>query len=55
MVGAPPEFDEAAAHGYISQREFAISIQLNQGTGSCVFWTTDLTTQYIHINADYST
>ena len=26
-----------------------------KGAGTCVFWTTDLTTQYIHINADYST
>lgn len=53
--GRSPEFDEVAAHAYISQPEFAISIQLHQGKGSCVFWTTDLTAQYIHINADYST
>jgi len=52
--GRAPEYDEAAAHAYISQREFAISIQLHQGSGSCVFWTTDLTHEYIHINADYS-
>ena len=53
--GRAPEYDEAAAHAYISQREFSISIQLHQGPGSCVFWTTDLTHEYIHINADYST
>ncbi|MDR3799521.1 MAG: bifunctional glutamate N-acetyltransferase/amino-acid acetyltransferase ArgJ [Terracidiphilus sp.] len=53
--GRASEFDEAAAHDYISQREFSISIQLHQGSGSCVFWTTDLTHEYIHINADYST
>jgi glutamate N-acetyltransferase/amino-acid N-acetyltransferase len=53
--GRDPEFDEAAAHKYIEQPEFTISIQLHQGTGSCVFWTTDLTVEYIHINADYST
>jgi glutamate N-acetyltransferase/amino-acid N-acetyltransferase len=52
--GRAPEFDEAAAHAYIAQREFSISIQLHQGKGSCVFWTTDLTHEYIHINADYS-
>ena len=52
--GRAAEFDEAAAHAYISQREFSISIQLHQGTGECVFWTTDLTHEYIHINADYS-
>jgi len=53
--GRAPAFDEAAAHAYISQRDFSISIQLHQGSGSCVFWTTDLTHEYIHINADYST
>jgi glutamate N-acetyltransferase/amino-acid N-acetyltransferase len=52
--GRAPEFDEAAAHAYIAQREFTIDIQLHQGSGSCVFWTTDLTVEYIHINADYS-
>ena len=53
--GRAAEFDEARAHAYIEQREFSITIQLHQGTGSCVFWTTDLTAEYIHINADYST
>jgi glutamate N-acetyltransferase/amino-acid N-acetyltransferase len=53
--GRAPEFDEAAAHACIAQPEFSVTIQLNQGTGSCIFWTTDLTVEYIHINADYST
>ena len=52
--GRAPDFDEAAAHAYISQHDFTVSIQLHQGNGSCVFWTTDLTHEYIHINADYS-
>jgi len=53
--GRAAEFDESAAHDYIAQPEFSITIRLNQGTGSCIFWTTDLTVEYIHINADYST
>jgi glutamate N-acetyltransferase/amino-acid N-acetyltransferase len=53
--GRAPGFDESAAHAYLSQREFLIAIELHQGSGSCVFWTTDLTGEYIHINADYST
>jgi glutamate N-acetyltransferase/amino-acid N-acetyltransferase len=53
--GRAHDYDEAAAHAYISQPEFSISIDLHQGSGSCVFWTTDLTHEYIHINADYST
>ena len=53
--GRADEFDETAAHAYLRQSEFSISIDLNQGPGSCVFWTTDLTAEYVHINADYST
>jgi glutamate N-acetyltransferase/amino-acid N-acetyltransferase len=53
--GRATEFDEAAAHDYLEQTEFSIAIKLHQGTGSCVFWTTDLTAEYVHINADYST
>jgi glutamate N-acetyltransferase / amino-acid N-acetyltransferase len=53
--GRAEEFDERAAHAHLQQKEFAITIQLNQGTGKCVFWTTDLTAEYVHINADYST
>jgi glutamate N-acetyltransferase/amino-acid N-acetyltransferase len=52
--GRAAEFDEAAAHAYLRQEEFSISIDLNQGPGSCIFWTTDLTAEYVHINADYS-
>jgi glutamate N-acetyltransferase/amino-acid N-acetyltransferase len=53
--GRATEFDEAIAHAYLRQTEFSIAIDLNQGSGACVFWTTDLTTDYVHINADYST
>lgn len=53
--GRAAEFDEAKAHAYLKQSEFSISIDLHQGQGSCVFWTTDLTAEYVHINADYST
>ncbi len=53
--GRAAQYDEVAAHAYISKREFSISIQLHQGSGSCIFWTTDLTHEYVSINADYST
>ncbi len=53
--GRAPGYDETAAHAYLGQKEFSISIELHQGNGSCVFWTTDLTAEYIRINADYST
>ena len=53
--GRAAEFDETAAHTYIQQPEFSINIDLHQGAGTCKFWTTDLTHEYIRINADYTT
>jgi glutamate N-acetyltransferase/amino-acid N-acetyltransferase len=48
-------FDEAAAHRYLSQPEFSVHIDLGLGNGTCRFWTCDLTSDYVSINADYST
>jgi glutamate N-acetyltransferase/amino-acid N-acetyltransferase len=53
--GRAPDFNESAAHAYLTQPEYSISIDLHQGSGSCRFWTTDLTHEYIRINADYTT
>ena len=53
--GRALDFNETAAHAYIQQPEFSISIDLHQGPGTCKFWTTDLTHEYIRINADYTT
>ncbi len=53
--GRAAEYDEAAAHAYIQQPEFSIAVHLHQGEGSCKFWTTDLTHEYVRINADYTT
>lgn len=53
--GRAAEFDEAAAHEFLKQREFTVRIDLGVGKGSCRFWTTDLTAEYVRINADYST
>jgi glutamate N-acetyltransferase/amino-acid N-acetyltransferase len=50
-----PKFDEAAAHDYLKQRELTIHIDLGVGKGSCRFYTTDLTAEYVRINSDYST
>jgi glutamate N-acetyltransferase / amino-acid N-acetyltransferase len=53
--GRVADFDEAAAHAYLKLREFIVRIDLGIGDGKCRFWTTDLTAEYVHINADYST
>jgi glutamate N-acetyltransferase/amino-acid N-acetyltransferase len=50
-----PRFDESATHEYLKQRNLTIHVDLGLGYGKCRFWTTDLTTEYIRINSDYST
>ena len=53
--GLAPSFDEQAVHDYLSQPEFLVRVDLGIGTGTCRFWTCDLTKEYVAINADYST
>jgi glutamate N-acetyltransferase/amino-acid N-acetyltransferase len=53
--GRVPDFDKQRAHEYLKNREFTIRIDLGVGQGKCRFWTTDLTEEYVRINADYST
>ncbi len=53
--GVSPLLDKAAAHHYLEQRELSIRVDLGLGRGACRFWTTDLTAEYVHINANYST
>jgi glutamate N-acetyltransferase/amino-acid N-acetyltransferase len=50
-----PTFNEAAAHSVMMQPEYTITIDLGEGDGTCRFLTCDLTVEYVHINADYST
>jgi glutamate N-acetyltransferase / amino-acid N-acetyltransferase len=53
--GRAPEYDERAAHAYLQRREYSIRIALGVGEGRCRFWTSDLTAEYVRINAEYST
>jgi glutamate N-acetyltransferase/amino-acid N-acetyltransferase len=53
--GRVPDFDEKRAHAYLQNREFTVRIALGVGQGTCRFWTSDLTAEYVAINADYST
>jgi glutamate N-acetyltransferase / amino-acid N-acetyltransferase len=50
-----PEFDEAAAHAAMLEREYTIALDFGLGTAECRFLTCDLTEEYVRINADYST
>ncbi len=48
-------FDKPAAHQYMTEREYEIRVQLGRGKASLTYLSCDLTTDYVHINADYST
>jgi glutamate N-acetyltransferase/amino-acid N-acetyltransferase len=54
--GMPVEFDDAAvAQSLRSQRDVQIRLALTLGSASIRFWTSDLTAEYIRLNADYTT
>jgi glutamate N-acetyltransferase / amino-acid N-acetyltransferase len=48
-------FDEAQAHKHLAGVESTVGVRLGRGTVSLEFLTTDLTAEYVRINADYST
>jgi glutamate N-acetyltransferase/amino-acid N-acetyltransferase len=48
-------FDEHAVHEKMKQDEVVIELALGLGDGAATAWGCDLTTEYVHINADYRT
>jgi glutamate N-acetyltransferase / amino-acid N-acetyltransferase len=48
-------FDEKAAHQELSKAECEVGVKVGRGKASLLFLTTDLTQDYVKINADYST
>jgi glutamate N-acetyltransferase/amino-acid N-acetyltransferase len=48
-------FDEKLAHNELSKPECSVTVRLGRGKFSLTFLTTDLTAEYVRINADYST
>jgi glutamate N-acetyltransferase / amino-acid N-acetyltransferase len=53
--GAAFTFDEQRAHADLAESVCNIRVQLGRGKQSLDFLTTDLTAEYVRINADYST
>jgi glutamate N-acetyltransferase/amino-acid N-acetyltransferase len=53
--GVAHPFDEKQAHEYLKQPEYEIRVEVGRGKSSLEFLTCDLTVEYVHINADYST
>jgi glutamate N-acetyltransferase / amino-acid N-acetyltransferase len=55
-LGAPVDFDaRVAADSIASDRDTSIVLLLAEGTAAARFWTTDLTAEYVRLNADYHT
>jgi glutamate N-acetyltransferase/amino-acid N-acetyltransferase len=49
------DFSEAEAKQVLIQTEIKITVDLHQGTASAIFWTCDLSKDYVAINANYRT
>jgi len=53
--GAGCKFDEARAHQDLAQPSSEVRVRLGRGRSRVEFITSDLTAEYVQINADYST
>jgi glutamate N-acetyltransferase/amino-acid N-acetyltransferase len=53
--GARVEFDATHLHQRMQEFDLRIDLAVGNGPGTCTIVTSDLTEEYVHINADYST
>jgi len=53
--GAPARFDAAKASAIVAQVEHTITVDLGAGKATDFCYGCDLTSEYVHINADYHT
>ncbi len=53
--GAPVAFDPTALRAAFSKPDIDIEVSLGLGRGAATAWGTDLSAEYVHINADYTT
>lgn len=53
--GMPAEYEEADAAACMRKPEFQIRVEVGDGPGDAVFWTSDLSHGYVELNADYRT
>ncbi len=51
--GCPADYEEARAAELMKRRDLHVRIALSEGPGRAVFWTSDLSHDYVSINADY--
>ena len=50
-----PDYTNSAGAAIMSQSEFEVRVDLGQGSASETVWTTDLSYEYVRINAEYRT
>lgn len=56
VSGSPVDFDEAEVSRSIhDHRDTRLELVFEEGQGAVTFWTTDLTAEYVRLNADYRT
>ena len=54
--GMPADFDEElVSRGIRENRDVSIQLQLPFGSESVLFWTSDLTQEYVRLNSEYTT
>jgi glutamate N-acetyltransferase/amino-acid N-acetyltransferase len=54
--GTPVEFDaDAVSNAMRNSHDTLVELQLSEGDARARFWTSDLTAEYVRINADYHT
>ncbi len=53
--GLPAEYEEKVVAEAMKEKEFIVKVDLGMGNYSTKFWTTDLSYDYVKINADYRT
>lgn len=53
--GEPVELDEANARSLLEARNIRVVFDFNQGSASAIGWGTDLSYEYVKINAEYTT
>jgi len=53
--GIPTEYAEADAAAIMARHDIVVRVTVGDGPGHAVFWTSDLSHDYVTINADYRT
>ena len=53
--GLVTDYQEADAAAIMKHKEFQVGVRIGDGPGTATFWTSDLSHDYVSINADYRT